>query len=80
VLRARVVGYGSFSLCVLIETRAEGTLIQTYHSDFIPEGVSRGISDSFESPTFYQNYLAMRNTADVFLIAVSPSDRSLTQV
>jgi hypothetical protein len=32
--------------------------IHTYHSRFIPEGVA-------ETPTFYQNYLATRNTADV---------------
>jgi hypothetical protein len=32
------------------------TYIHTYHSRFIPEGVGE---------TFYQNYLDMRNTADV---------------
>jgi hypothetical protein len=37
------------------------TYIHTYHSRFIPEGVAY----SSETPTFYQNLLAMRNTADV---------------
>jgi hypothetical protein len=35
--------------------------IHTYYSRFIPEGVA----NYSETPTFYQNYLAMINTADV---------------
>jgi hypothetical protein len=38
--------------------------IHTHHSRFIPEGVAEE-SQIFETPTFYQNYLAMRNNADV---------------
>jgi hypothetical protein len=40
--------------------------IHTYHSRFIPEGVAAPhLRYSFRTPTFYQYYLAMRNTADV---------------
>jgi hypothetical protein len=37
----------------------------TYHSRFIPECGSRGISDIASRPLVYQNYLAVRNTVDV---------------
>jgi hypothetical protein len=36
----------------------------TYHSRFIPGRVAES-SQIFLTPTFYQNYLAMSNTADV---------------
>jgi hypothetical protein len=39
-------------------------IIHTYRSRFIPEGVAEA-SQLSETPTFYQNYLATRNTADV---------------
>jgi hypothetical protein len=32
-----------------------------HHSRFIP----KGLAEKFQTPTFYQNILAMRNTADV---------------
>jgi hypothetical protein len=38
--------------------------IHTYHSRFIPEEVAEVSQILSETPTFYQNYLAM-NTADV---------------
>jgi hypothetical protein len=37
---------------------------QSYNSRFIPEQ-HRHLRYSFETPTFYQNYLAMSNTADL---------------
>jgi hypothetical protein len=37
----------------------------TYHSRFIPEGAAEASQISPEMPVFYQNYLAMSNTADV---------------
>jgi hypothetical protein len=39
--------------------------IHTYHTRFIPERVAEASPISFEVPTFYQKYLAMRNIADV---------------
>jgi hypothetical protein len=39
-------------------------ILHTYHSRFILKGVAEA-SQIFETPTFYQNYFAMRNTADV---------------
>jgi hypothetical protein len=45
---ARVVGYGPFSLCVIHK-----------------KGLSSGdISDATTTPTFYQNYLAMKTTTE----------------
>jgi hypothetical protein len=41
------------------------TYINKYHSRFIPEGVERTLRYPSETPTFYQNYLAMSNDADV---------------
>jgi hypothetical protein len=44
------------------------TYIHTYHSRLIPEGVaeaSHGLKYSSQTPMFYQNDLAMRNTTDV---------------
>jgi hypothetical protein len=41
------------------------SLIHAYHSRFIPEGVAEATQIFFETPTFYRNYLAIRNTADV---------------
>jgi hypothetical protein len=40
-------------------------LLHTYHSRFIPEGVAEVSRYSSETHTFYQNLIAMRNTADV---------------
>jgi hypothetical protein len=39
--------------------------IHTYHSRLIPEGVAEAPRYNSETPTFYQNYFGMRNTADV---------------
>jgi hypothetical protein len=39
--------------------------IHTYHSRFIPEGVAVVSQIFLRTPTFYQNLLAMRNTAAV---------------
>jgi hypothetical protein len=50
----------SQGLVALVET-----LIHTYHSRFIPEGVAEAWRYCSETPMFYQNYLAVRNTADV---------------
>jgi hypothetical protein len=42
------------------------TYIQTYHTRFIPEEVAEASKIFFrDAPTFYQNHLAMRNTADL---------------
>jgi hypothetical protein len=41
------------------------TYLHTYHSRSIPKGEQRHLKYSSETPTFYQNYLAIRNTADV---------------
>jgi hypothetical protein len=38
-------------------------IIHTTHA--LSEGVAGNLRYSFKTPTFYQNYLAMRNTADV---------------
>jgi hypothetical protein len=38
--------------------------MHTYHSRFIPEGVAEA-SQTFLQDVYYQNYLAMSNTADV---------------
>jgi hypothetical protein len=35
--------------------------LHTYHSRFIPEGVA----EASQASTFFQNYLAMSNTADI---------------
>jgi hypothetical protein len=35
------------------------------YEDLYPRRSSRGVSDISPRPTFYQNYLAVRNTADV---------------
>jgi hypothetical protein len=52
--------------------------IHTYHSHFTPRWGSRGNSDSYETPTFYQNHLSMSNTADVIgtpsPFAINPLD------
>jgi hypothetical protein len=40
------------------------TYIHTYHSCFIPKGVAEA-SQIFLQDTYYQNYLAVSNTADV---------------
>jgi hypothetical protein len=37
----------------------------TYLACFIHEGVAETSPTLLQDPTFYQNYLAMRNTADV---------------
>jgi hypothetical protein len=39
--------------------------IHTYRSRFTPTVPQRYLRDSSETPTFYQNYLAMRDTVDV---------------
>jgi hypothetical protein len=39
--------------------------VHTYHSRLIPKGQQRSLRYSFETPTFYQNDLGMRNTAGV---------------
>jgi hypothetical protein len=39
--------------------------IHTYHSRLIPEEVAEASRYSSETPEFYQNYLAMSNTAEV---------------
>jgi hypothetical protein len=57
--------------------------IHTYHSRFIREGVAEASQIFLETPTFYLNYLAMSNTADVQkkqVVRLLPSDRSLSQV
>jgi hypothetical protein len=46
-------------------------------SIYIPERV--GEASQAEAPTFYQNYLVMKNTADV-KGSLAPSDRSLFQM
>jgi hypothetical protein len=64
-------------LCYLFEDKAWVVMyvinsiymVPTYHSNFIPEGVTEG-SKIAESPTFYHD-LTMRNTVDGLLIAKS---------
>jgi hypothetical protein len=36
--------------------------IHKYHSRFIPEGLAEYLEYSSQTPTFYQNYLAMSDT------------------
>jgi hypothetical protein len=45
---------------IIIPTCLINSFVHTYHSRFIPEGVAESFHISF-----YQNYLAIRNTADV---------------
>jgi hypothetical protein len=52
-----VVDDGTLEICQLYFTYIPLTLY--------PRRGSRGISDIAPTPTFYQNYLAVRNTADV---------------
>jgi hypothetical protein len=37
----------------------------SYHLRFIPEGIAEASRFYSETPTFYKNYLAVRNIADV---------------
>jgi hypothetical protein len=46
-------------------TPSKNSKIHTYHSRFIPKGYKRHLRYFSETPTLYQNYLVMRNTADV---------------
>jgi hypothetical protein len=48
-----------------IEFVVPNNLIHTYLSRFIPESVADTSQISSATPSFYQNDLAMRNTADV---------------
>jgi hypothetical protein len=48
-----------YKMYILVFTKK----IHTYYSRFIPEGVAEAYST--ETPTSFQNYLAMSNTADV---------------
>jgi hypothetical protein len=44
--------------------RLKNIYMHTYHSRFIPERVAE-VSEESETPMFYQDQLAMKNTADV---------------
>jgi hypothetical protein len=54
-----------FSIPSILRSMLEhNSYIHTYHSRFISVGVAEA-SQIFVRDTFYQNYLAMRNAADM---------------
>jgi hypothetical protein len=54
--------------------------IHTYHSRFIPKRAVETFRCSSETPTLYQNYLAMRNTADVTVKPIAVWSQSISGV
>jgi hypothetical protein len=54
--------------------------MHTYLSRFIPEEVAEASQTLSETPTFYQNYLAVSNTADVTGKLIAVRSQSISDV